>query len=165
MSVLYFQSNTQEKRRYRVRSEGLRNCGRTQHHHQDCSSLLGNGGSYKTHAAGSTFSPVNHNCKHICLVQTAHLIEWCWPTLIWVCWASTHLEVELPLGHSWKEGDLDFFLWMLCRVKHHGSFGRSGLVTPCTASLTASVDQGAEESSSLHRTVPFGSPNCWERYQ
>lgn len=64
--------------------------------------LLGNGCSYKTHAAGSAFSPVNHNCKHTRPAETACLARRCWSTLTWVCWASTHLEgVELETGKLW----------------------------------------------------------------
>lgn len=89
------QNTRREVKTYRVRSAGLRNCRRTQgsyQHHQDCRKLLRNRCSYKTSAAGSTFSPVNHDCKHISLVQTTCLVERCWSTLIWVCWASSHLE-------------------------------------------------------------------------
>lgn len=39
------------------------------------------------------------------------------------------------------------------------------LPAPYTASLTTSADQEKEESSSFHRTLPFGNPDCWERYQ
>lgn len=95
VSLLYYHSSTQEQRRYRVRNADLRNCRRTQEshqHHQDCRRLLGSWCLYKTCAAGSTFSPVNHDCKRISPVQTACLVERCWSTLIWVCWASTDLE-------------------------------------------------------------------------
>lgn len=123
----------------RVRNAGLRNCRRTQgryQHHQDCRKLLGNRCSYKTCAAGSTFSPVNHDGKHINPFQTTCLVERCWSVLIWVCWASAHLagEGRSALGTQLETGTLISFSECCAGWSSMDHLAEVGwLPAPCTA--------------------------------